>query len=836
MIKFLKRIAAAFTAAIIVINTTVVCFAQSYSTVVFSSKTVTPLSFGQITYTYGVGTYTKYNTTLNERVYTVEAKLDKNTYIDVTSGGSLYGKSTLSSKLAKYTDKNGGRVVAAVNGDFFSSTTGLALGLQITNGIVRATNSYNYEQSVGRYSVGFRADGTAVVGIPNIKLTLAMDSAILEPDRVNAYPDTNLVALTRDYADKTYWNTAFAHDVAVIKLSDSLKLDSSFSCEFISYTKNVTEPVTMQDGYLYIIAPRGDARMSAMFEGKTGGYEITASTADKTGLFSGVVTAIGGGNLLINNGTMRYPSTYDSAISNSLTSRTAIGIKADNSVVFYVAEKDKTASLSGGLRIEAVTQALYDMGCVYAVNLDGGGSSTIAVSENGGQPYVKNSCQDGSERRVSNCIVLVTNEKAPVIVEDFETLAEFTTVSGSEDAVAAQLTNDNAYTGKTSLKIDYTLKGLGSSVGAFMQNGIDVTAFDRLNFAVYGIGSNTKLTAVFEKEGAEYKKDVCSLDFKGYKRYEVLTDGSSSLRGFELSYQLASDRRGYVIIDRIVGYDGYSLSDSNSPVLSAKQENGKLISYSADGTFESGNDINGYSFSVDGSALVTTLENGGAFADITAQTGNKIQRAIAVSQDIFGNRAKSTVLFKTFDYSKQLPFVDMREGGWDELYIRYCNENGIINGFEENGTAFFRGSQSITRTQFCVMLVKQQGIDISKYTDTVLPYEDLKDISNWSLPYVKAAYATGIMQGSATYTGVAFNPNANITRSETASAIDRIAQKDARVSMKVNFKDSLAFPKWASIAINSVSSQGLFNGDADGNFYPRRNLSRSEACAIMSRM
>lgn len=37
-----------------------------------------------------------------------------------------------------------------------------------------------------------------------------------------------------------------------------------------------------------------------------------------------------------------------------------------------------------GFKLEAVAQALYNMGCVQAVNFDGGGSSAIAASENGG--------------------------------------------------------------------------------------------------------------------------------------------------------------------------------------------------------------------------------------------------------------------------------------------------------------------------------------------------------------------------------------------------------------------------------------------------------------------
>ena len=134
------------------------------------------------------------------------------------------------------------------------------------------------------------------------------------------------------------------------------------------------------------------------------------------------------------------------------------------------------------------------------------------------------------------------------------------------------------------------------------------------------------------------------------------------------------------------------------------------------------------------------------------------------------------------------------------------------------------------------MLVRRQKLDVDLYSDVALPYEDLQDIPAWSLPYVKAAYANGIMMGSKTYTGISFFASQNITRQEAACAVDRIATTDSRLCMPVNYNDIDQVSGWAIDAVSNLTAKGIFDGDNDGRFYPLRNLSRSESAAVISRI
>lgn len=96
-------------------------------------------------------------------------------------------------------------------------------------------------------------------------------------------------------------------------------------------------------------------------------------------------------------------------------SRTAIGIKADGTVVMLMVD-GRQAPYSVGMTMAEVGAAMEALGCVQAVNLDGGGSSTFATqregeSENNTSAGLTLRCRpsDGYERKVSNTIMVLSN-------------------------------------------------------------------------------------------------------------------------------------------------------------------------------------------------------------------------------------------------------------------------------------------------------------------------------------------------------------------------------------------------------------------------------------------
>lgn len=85
----------------------------------------------------------------------------------VTYGDYTTATSTVSAA-AKRLEEQGLRVVAGINGDYYDTLNGAPLGTVMADGVLRVASASNY-------AVGFRADGTAILGAP--ALAMQVESA-----------------------------------------------------------------------------------------------------------------------------------------------------------------------------------------------------------------------------------------------------------------------------------------------------------------------------------------------------------------------------------------------------------------------------------------------------------------------------------------------------------------------------------------------------------------------------------------------------------------------------------------------------------------------------------
>lgn len=112
-------------------------------------------------------------------------------------------------------------------------------------------------------------------------------------------------------------------------------------------------------------------------------------------------TAIGGGPVLIKNGV--YINSYNaelfddsSGVGSTISNpRSAIGITRGGKLVFFVCEGRNMSPNVPGYTLEEVAKIMKSIGCVEALNLDGGGSSCMLIN---GIETIKPS--DGSQREV----------------------------------------------------------------------------------------------------------------------------------------------------------------------------------------------------------------------------------------------------------------------------------------------------------------------------------------------------------------------------------------------------------------------------------------------------
>lgn len=114
--------------------------------------------------------------------------------------------------------------------------------------------------------------------------------------------------------------------------------------------------------------------------------------------WKGVLDSIGGAPIIIDDGvitTSKCP-TYLCKIHP----RTAVGTTADGHVLIVVV--DGRMRKSAGMTMLQLARTMKDLGCVEALNLDGGGSSEMWI-----QGEIVNKPSDGRERRVSSALLVL---------------------------------------------------------------------------------------------------------------------------------------------------------------------------------------------------------------------------------------------------------------------------------------------------------------------------------------------------------------------------------------------------------------------------------------------
>lgn len=140
------------------------------------------------------------------------------------------------------------------------------------------------------------------------------------------------------------------------------------------------------------------------------GYEpqpIPSAYFPARGVKLNAETAIGGGPILLKDGNVRNTFTEElfdeesGVAPENYHPRTAIGVTANNKVVFFVCEGRSVTEGVKGMNMAMIANVLKSLGCVDAMNLDGGGSTCMLVN---GQPVIKPSA--GAQRAITTAVAL----------------------------------------------------------------------------------------------------------------------------------------------------------------------------------------------------------------------------------------------------------------------------------------------------------------------------------------------------------------------------------------------------------------------------------------------
>lgn len=394
----------------------------------------------------------------------------------VSYGANILQRATLST-MARQLENKGKRVVGGTNGDFYVLSTGQPLGLVVTDGVLRSSASYHY-------GVGFRADGTAFVGTPGLTVTANMlgtrvtvFGGVNKVRQIRSVDGGGLTLLTGDFGSTTQ-NTAAGVDVVLrpvsedlgevlpaaengsgcdLELSDQLKIGGRVRCTVDQVVEAAGANPIPAGCFILTMNAQDDAGTLNMLRALQPGDEVSIDVTSADARWGEASEALGAMYLLLKDGQI------GSSLSTERTARTAIGVKADGTVLFYTMD-GKQAGVSVGGTCAQVAQRLLELGCVDAVGLDGGGSTTIGVTyPDQSSMQVINSPSDGAERANSTAIFLTTQLKATgvpaaLMLEPGDTIA----LAGAQVPFSAQTLDTAYYAMGAASGVTYSASGAGS--------------------------------------------------------------------------------------------------------------------------------------------------------------------------------------------------------------------------------------------------------------------------------------------------------------------------------------------------------------------------------------
>lgn len=218
-------------------------------------------------------------------------------------------------------------------------------------------------------------------------------------------------------------------------------------------------------------------------------------------------------------------------------------------------------------------------------------------------------------------------------------------------------------------------------------------------------------------------------------------------------------------------------------------------------------------------------------------TGN--DKFIYQTQDEYGNLSNpATIQIKVTKAASNVAFADMTEHWAYNSAVKAVAEK-IIDADLKDPDLKFNPSYPITRAEFIEMVLRAAKIDKNMPEVYKTGFADDSDIPMQYKSYVKKAYELGIINGISLDTGVYFDPNSIVTRSEAVVIINNLLQipsVSVTAVSKPVFADSVYIPSWAEKDVAALSSCGIIKGDENGNFNPNGFLDRAQSVEMLSAM
>ena len=763
----------------------------------------------------------------------------------ITHGEYLYGTNKIDSEVTRLREQ-GITPLAGINADYFSLQTGLPMRNIISDGKI-LTKSQELQ-----YGIGILEDNTAFMSKFIIYSTLFKeDGTSISIHHINKLRQPYAVyMMTDDFGNQTY-NTTNGYDVVLKNIEGEIKIGSEITATVESVDEYHGSIAIPKDKIVLTVDANAPEEYIQAITSLQIGEKIRITFGiEGDERWKDVKLGIGAtGEVLIEDGTVYSDFTAGAH------PRTAMGIKEDGSVILYTID-GRQKGYSYGVQLKTLAKRMAELGCIDAINLDGGGSTSYIVQFPGEEvTTLVNSPSDGKLRSVSNFIFLKNNLSPTGILKQITLypLTSYVLVGNSLQVTAKG--SDTASYPVTLPNLAYYLDS--DSNNEITENGY-FTAKENGIATVYAksqdiIGS-TKIVCVDEPQIKVKNKSQTNIDNISINRKQSVSLSAEAYRGYNKliaskdSFKWSCDESiGTITSDGIFTATDSLKDVSGNIYVSAGKTTTKIpvkvkgldiiynaidiniegenlsVNLNTDAGLDVGKDK--IIIKADGKKLDFEYNNGVATAKIQNGT-NKITVFVTNSGGFssFKTNVVSDTIFEN-------PFIDTNDH-WARDILSYMSSAEIVNGENTDDGLKFNPGKSMTRSEFAVMITNYLEIDVNEHSDVELPYDDIEKIPLWALNSFKALYELGIVKGSDTNGKLYANPTDSITRAETATIIARTLPSGLEKA-EITASDKEDIKEWFKKGFEILVKLGAINGYEDGTILPNKNVTKAEAAKIL---
>lgn len=277
----------------------------------------------------------------------MNSSLNPNLELTPTLASESLGRKSTIRTIAKNNNS-----IVAINGTFFKPSTGVPLGTLMINKKMYTGPMYN------RVAMGIFDNGYDMARV-QLNANLMAGDTVVKVDNLNQPKtlSTQVIVYTREWGKKAPVTPKYGKQIAV---ADSKIVQAS------------TDQLEIPENGFVVVGPA--SKLNQLTDKKEIKFDLKTIPE-----WNNVKHIIGGGPYLVKNG-QAYVDISEQKLGSigGRNPRSAIGYTADGDLIIVAVDGREKASI--GMTLWELAGLMKSIGCINAMNLDGGGSTVLYVN------------------------------------------------------------------------------------------------------------------------------------------------------------------------------------------------------------------------------------------------------------------------------------------------------------------------------------------------------------------------------------------------------------------------------------------------------------------------